>query len=158
MFVSGPAAAVTAAVEVARNAGIEDVISVNLAFESGVVGSLVSVWHEMLERISNRNVEVFNETMWARLQGEWFGEVAWTIGDESTSLEGEALVTHAAAVSPGSGENPDGNFIRAVERGETAEPSLRTALRAHVVVDACYRSAETGERVEVDPGYGRAHG
>ena len=135
--------------------GIEDVISVNLTFANGVIGSLTSVWHELLDRASNRQVEVFNETLWAQLRGEWYGDVTWTLGETSAELSGQQMVDYAASVSPGSGENPDGNFIRAVNAGQDASPSMRTALRAHVVVDACYRSAAMGERIDVAADYGR---
>ena len=143
--------------------GIEDVISVNMSFESGVVGTMVSVWHEMLDRVSNRHVEVFNERLWARLRGEWSGDVTWTIhdavhGSRNSSLQGQELMDFAASVSPGSGENPDANFIAAIAGPRAAYPSLRTALRAHEIVDACYLSAATGGRIEVDSDYGRTHG
>jgi len=152
-WIYGPIAAVSAeAAYVHGIEGIEDVIGVNLAFESGVIGSLNSVWHDMTERVSNRHVEVFNERLWGRLRGEWFGDVAWTLGERSGSLSGDELVKEAAAVSPGSGENPDGNFIRAVRDGNSAYPQLRTALRAHAVVDACYRSVASGRRVHVRAG------
>jgi len=160
----GPIAAVSAEASYIHGIeGIEDVISVNMAFESGVVGTMVSVWHEMLDRMSNRHVEVFNERLWARLRGEWSGDVAWTIHDAETgstdsSLEGKELMDYAASVSPGSGENPDGNFIGSIAEGREAYPSLRTALRAHEVVDACYRSVATGGRIEVGSDYGREHG
>ena len=129
--------------------GIEDVVSVNLSFKNGVIGSLTSVWHELSDRPSNRQVEVFNETLWAQLRGEWYGDVAWTLGEDSGELSGEELVDYSASVSPGSGQNPDANFIRSVSAGTTAGPSMQTALRAHVVVDACYRSAATGKRIDV---------
>jgi predicted dehydrogenase len=40
--------------------------------------------------------------------------------------------------------NPDGSFLRAIRDGRPAWPSLRDALAAHDLVDACYRSAAGG--------------
>jgi len=158
-WIYGPIAAVSAEASYVHGIeGIEDVIGVNLGFESGTIGSLTSVWHDMTERVSNRHVEVFNERLWGRLRGEWFGDVTWTLGEQRGSLSGDELVSEAAAVSPGSGENPDGNFIRAVRDTTPAYPPLRTALRAHEVVDACYRSAASGQRVLVGPDYGLGDG
>ena len=158
-WIYGPIASVSAeSSHVHGIEGIEDVVSVNLSFESGVIGSLTSVWHELSDRASNRQVEVFNETLWAQLRGEWYGDVTWTIGEDSGELSGQELVDYSASVSPGSGENPDANFIRSVRAGTTASPSMKSALRAHVVVDACYRSAATGQRIDVAANYGRADG
>ena len=79
-WIYGPIATVSAeASYVHEIEGIEDVIGVNIGFESGVVGSLTSVWHDMTDRVSNRHVEVFNERLWGRLRGEWFGDVSWTL-------------------------------------------------------------------------------
>ena len=40
--------------------------------------------------------------------------------------------------------NPDQAFIEAVRAGAPATPDFATALRAHVVTDALYRSAAAG--------------
>jgi len=158
-WIYGPIATVSAEASYVHDIeGIEDVIGVNIVFESGTIGSLTSVWHDMTERVSNRHVEVFNERLWGRLRGEWFGDVTWTLGDRSGSLSGDELLAEAAAVSPGSGANPDGNFVRAVRDDAPAYPQLRAALRAHEVVDACYRSVASGERILVGPDYGLADG
>ncbi|MEZ5280009.1 MAG: Gfo/Idh/MocA family oxidoreductase [Acidimicrobiales bacterium] len=130
--------------------GIEDSIAVNIGFESGLHGVMLSVWHDLLERISNRDVEVFGTNLWARLRGEWFGDVTWTHGGQTFELTGQELLAEAARRSPGAGQNPDGEFIAAVAAGRPAYPSLRVALRAHQVVDACYRSAASGgARIEI---------
>ena len=42
-------------------AGIEDAVAATLRFENEAVGSLVSIWHDLLERPSLRRVEVFCE-------------------------------------------------------------------------------------------------
>ena len=41
-------------------------------------------------------------------------------------------------------DNPDGDFVRCIERGHRADPDLHTAVRAHRIVDAIYRSAAHG--------------
>ena len=134
---------------------IEDVAVVNLEFASGTRGSLTSVWHDLLGRPSNRQVEVFSSTLRAQLTGEWRGEVEWEFGDTGGTTD------HAAAeellaprwLGPGApGQNPDGAFIAAVENGGPAYPDFAVALRAHRVVDACYRSAAAGGApVEIAP-------
>ena len=124
--------------------GIEDGAVVLLQFASGAVGSLVSVWHDVLERPSLRRVELFSERAHAVVEGDWFGPVTWTTtGSSPRSIEGDELATEAAARGAPGG-NPDGAFIAAIEKGEPAWPSFADAVRAHVVADAAYRSAASG--------------
>ena len=121
--------------------GIEDVATVSFAFESGAVGSLVSVWHDVLERPSLRHVELFCERLHVVVEGDWFGPVRWTMAGEGESvIEGADLL---AALDPPlvDGGNPDSEFLAAVADGRPADPDVTDALRAHRVVDAVYRSA-----------------
>lgn len=131
--------------------GIEDVASATIRFTSGALGTLNSVWHDNLARPSLRRVELFCERRYVVIDGDdWFGPVSWTDHDGTTgALDGDEL---DAAVEPmrASDGNPDGAFIRCVERGEPAEPDLSTAVAAHRVVDAMYVSAaEHGTSVTV---------
>lgn len=122
--------------------GIEDSVVAHFQFASGLHATLTSVWHDLLERPSNRQVEVFGSTSWAQLTGEWFGDVRWTQGRNSSEIHhltgGDVT---AAVADPLAGENPDGAFIRSVREEAPAYPAMSDALRAHIVVDATYRSA-----------------
>lgn len=124
--------------------GIEDVATVAFSFTSGAVGSLVSVWHDVLERPSLRHVELFCERLHVVVEGDWFGPVRWTAtGEGERVVEGAELL---AALDPPlvDGGNPDSEFIAAVAAGRPAEPDVGEALRAHRVVEAIYRSAAAG--------------
>jgi predicted dehydrogenase len=134
-------------------AGIEDNVAASFAFESGALGVLTSVWHDLLERPSLRRIEVFCERAHVVIEGDWFGPVHWTrLGGESGTLEGGELLAAVADDDPDEG-TPDAAFIRAVEQGEAAAPSFAEALRAHLVTDAIYRSAAAGgATIEVPPG------
>lgn len=125
--------------------GIEDVVSASVSFEGGGTGTLVSVWHDNLARPSLRRVEVFCERRYIALDGDdWFGPVSWTDADGSSgSLGGEALVEAVTPLIDGDA-NPDGAFVRACEAGTAAWPDFATAVEAHRVVDAVYRSAAEG--------------
>jgi predicted dehydrogenase len=121
--------------------GIEDAAAASFSFASGAVGSLVSVWHDVLERPSLRHVEIFCERLHLAVEGDWFGPVRWTLtGEGERVLEGEELLAAIAPPLPDGG-NPDGEFVRAVAEGRPAGPDVGEALRAHRVVDALYRSA-----------------
>jgi predicted dehydrogenase len=124
--------------------GIEDSVAVTLAFASGAVGTLVSVWHDVMERPSLRRIELFCERSYTLVEGDWFGPVTCTTtGEPAVVLDGADLEAEAARRGAVLG-NPDGAFIDAIEKGGPAWPSFADALRAHVVADAVYRSAASG--------------
>jgi predicted dehydrogenase len=134
--------------------GIEDVATATIAFAGGAIGTLTSVWHDNLARPSLRRVEIFCERRHIVIEGDdWFGPVHWIESDGVTgSLEGEAIIDAVAALLDGS-MNPDGEFIRAVADGHHAHPDFATALQAHRIVDAMYRSAaDGGAMVAIDHG------
>jgi predicted dehydrogenase len=125
--------------------GIEDAVGAVLRCTGGVTATLASVWHDNLARPSLRRFELICERRLVELDGDdWFGPVRWTDGDGSTgSLEGEALAERATAHLDGDA-NPDVAFVRAAIEGSAAWPSFDTAVAAHRVVDAMYRSAGAG--------------
>jgi len=133
--------------------GIEDVVSATLQFASGAIGSLTSIWHDLLERPSLRRVEVFCEHAYFWLEDDVFGPVHCTRpGGEQTALGGEELVAELAARGL-SVRNPDESFIDAVRTGEPATPDFAAALRAHLLADAIYRSADAdGTSVHIPAG------
>src|SRR3954471_7453957 len=76
--------------------GIEDSVAVTLAFTSGAVGTLVSVWHDVMERPSLRRIELFCERSYSLLEGDWFGPVTTTTsGEPGVVLEGSELEAEA---------------------------------------------------------------
>jgi predicted dehydrogenase len=131
--------------------GIEDTMVVTLAWPGGAVGTLTSIWHDVLARPSLRRVEIFCERALVVVEQDWLGPVTWTTDAGSGVLEGDALV-EAAGFEPPLGENPDAAFTTAVAEGRAASPDVAEALRAHVLADAVYRSAaEDGAPVSVAP-------
>jgi predicted dehydrogenase len=125
--------------------GIEDVVVATMGFESGAIGSLTSVWHDIDSRGSLRRVEVFCERMLLTLEGDdWFGPIRW-VRDDGTEgeLGGEELHAAAAAIQ-GHDLNPDGAFLRAVRDAKPCTPDFTAAVRAHEVTEAMYASARAG--------------
>jgi predicted dehydrogenase len=122
--------------------GIEDVANATLVFASGAIGTLTSVWHDNLARPSLRRVEIFCERRYIVIEGDdWAGPVHWTDSDGTGgSLEGEALAEAVVPIVDGT-LNPDGEFIRAIVERRPAHPDFATAVKAHQIVDAMYRSA-----------------
>lgn len=128
------------------NPGIEDTVVAGLGFAGGALGSLASVWHQLLERPSLRRLEVICEHAFLTLEHDVSGPVTWTRRDgEAGSIEGEALLAAVAERHDGRLPNQDRGFVEAVAAGRPGpHPDFRTALRAHQVVDAVYRSASAG--------------
>lgn len=141
--------------------GIEDSISVVAQFAAGHTATLSSVWHDVLSRPSQRYMEVFNERAHTVLEGDFVGPVRWTrqvdepvlvgrdddhgaAGTVEGAVEGEPMIDwlRERGVIPVSAEE---RFLSAVATGDDdGGPTIREAMRAHVLVDAIYRSAEGG--------------
>lgn len=126
--------------------GIEDTVVAGMGFDGGAQGSLTSVWHQLLERPSLRRLEVICERAFFTLEHDVVGPVTWTRPDgDGGSLEGEALFAGVAERNDGRLPNQDRGFVDAVAAGRPGpDPDLATAVRAHEVVDAIYRSAAEG--------------
>jgi predicted dehydrogenase len=134
-------------------AGIEDLAAATLRYASGAVANLTSVWHDIPERLNDRRVEVVCERLWATLEGDWIGPLRWQRpGAPPEALQGDVLLARVAdlGLTP---PNPDGAFVEAVAAGRPASPNFEDAVRAHVIVDAAYRSAAShAAPIEVPPG------
>jgi predicted dehydrogenase len=131
--------------------GIEDQASVLLVATSGAQATLTSVWHDVLSRPSQRRVEAFCQRAVLTVEGDWSGPVWAETGDGPQSpIEGSRLAA-LAAETDGGGTNPDADFVAAVREGRRASPDFSTALEAHRLADAAYRSARAGG-TPVEPG------
>ena len=124
--------------------GIEDLVIAGFGYASGGLANLTTVWHDVPERLNDRRVEVVCERLWASLLGDWIGPVRWQRpGGPREALRGEELqsrVDQLGLTRP----NPDGAFVEAAAAGVKASPDFADAVRAHVIVDAAYRSAARG--------------
>jgi len=134
--------------------GIDDVAAVTLAYEGGSVATLVSVWHQVLSRESSRRLEVFCEEAMLSTDDDYLGPLHIQTSDGVEIVDGEApawadrltvpevfkkAVAHYAA--------PSKVFLEALAAsgGEArGHPSASDALAAHRLVDAAYRSSESG--------------
>lgn len=142
----GPIASVSCATRAFYgHPGIEDGAVLTLRFASGAVGTLTTVWHNVLTRANERHLEIFCDRLWCALDGEhWLGEVRWRRPSGEEERAHGRLVEQRLADLGAAASNPDVEFVRAVADGAEAQPGFATALRAHVLVDAAYRSADAG--------------
>jgi predicted dehydrogenase len=138
---------------------IDDVAVARLEFTNGGVASLTSIWHDLLDRPSLRNIEIFCENLYLRLDGEPDGPLTWQFtGEPVQTLHGDDLAR--ACIDGGSARsrdltpvpggamfNPLTPFLDAIANGRPSPLPLREALAAHRIVDAIYASADDGGAV-----------
>ena len=130
---------------------IDDVAVAQLEFASGALASLTSVWHDVLERPSNRRVEIFCERLFLAIEGDLIGPVRFQFtGEAEQCLEGAAL-RNALRAKGDDIANPATVFLTAVRDGTRADPDFAAALPAHRLADAIYASAETGGKRIIIP-------
>ncbi len=126
---------------------IEDIASVQCEFANGAIGTLMSVWHDILERPSMRRVEMFCENLYIGLDGDFVGPVRCRFtGEDEQVVKGESL-NAVLSIDVDAMPNPATEFLRAIGAGRPADPRCADALRAHDVVDAIYASAAAGGTV-----------
>lgn len=124
--------------------GIEDGAALSLAFAGGAVGSLVAVWHDAVGRSQTRGLQIVCE--FAHYQLELGGPARRLMvtgpGDRELVVEGERFDSGVAEL--GHPTDPDAAFVRAVERGDPATPTIADAVDVHVLIDAAYTAAAAG--------------
>jgi UDP-N-acetyl-2-amino-2-deoxyglucuronate dehydrogenase len=122
--------------------GIEDVMAATVRFAHGGTGTLMSIWHDILDRPSQRSVEVFCERRMVTIGGnDWWGPVGWQDSDGS----GGTLGADQLRARPE--QHPDRDFLTAAIDGRPSSPDVLVALDAHRVTDAVYRSAKADGQV-----------
>jgi len=134
--------------------GVEDLATAHLEYESGAKGELVSIWHSVLGRPSTRRIEVFMEKGVFFLDHDFLGpihmqthaKIAEVISEEDVRREYLRMkgLNNPAFEEALKYSLEDYFFLKAVSEGGDPFPDFRTALEAHRIVDAVYRSAMAG--------------
>ena len=134
--------------------GVEDLATVHMDYESGAKGELISIWHSVLGRPSTRRIEVFMEKGVFFLDHDYLGPIQIQthakLGEVLSEDEVRAEYLRLLGLSdPAFGDAlkyalEDYFFLIAVSQGADPFPAFRTALEAHRIVDAAYRSAAAG--------------
>lgn len=154
MWLFGPIATVDASLSyLAGKNGIEDRAIVGLGFKSGMTATLISLWHDVERRPSNRLVEIFYEKGFITTDDEFAGTVKIQFGngvlktlprDDVTKVYLEKIQlekTKADAIAQSPYGFEDLEFIRAISEGRKPNPGFEVAIAAHEVVDAIYKSS-----------------
>jgi predicted dehydrogenase len=147
----------------AGHSGVEDYMAVELAFASGLRAQLVNVWHDMIQRPSNRRLEIFCQRAFIASDHDMLGEVSLQLGDgaERRLASGEVLERFAALLGR---DDPrwrdwygvpylwqDLAFVEALLAGRDPAPGLELGVEAQRIAEAVYSAARSGEEVEIGP-------
>jgi len=146
------------------NPEIEDLAKIDMDFESGMTATLVSVWHDVLNRPSNRRMEVFHEKALYLIESEYMGPIERMTGPGLMEVFETAEVNELfwkvrgiddpdeRELSMMFGGYEDYLFCRSIIENKPGGPDFNIAVRAHELVDACYLSAETKSPVSTAAG------
>ncbi len=131
--------------------GVEDVALATFQHEGGHQTTLSSIWHAIDGRPSLRHLEVFFEGGRFETEHDFIGPIRYQLrsGPEVELSADEVLERYRAIAGLDDtefelarrGMLEDYLFLRCVNEDRPAFPDFRTALKAHEIVDACYRSA-----------------
>ena len=144
----------------AGHRGVEDLASIQIEFESGCSGHLISVWHNMLGRESNRYMEIFFENGYVSSAHDFIGPVNYQTGKEDLSVISAKDVLRKYLASAGL-EGPkhnslhsmyglqDYHFLQALDAGTDPYPDFGVAVKAHEIVEAVYAAARSNSAVRL---------
>lgn len=145
----------------AGHAGIEDYVAVELLFESGVRAQLVNIWHDMLQRPSNRRLEIICQRGFLASEADMMGEVLVQRGDEPLSVLSWPEIAARFAARLGRADDTfrdwygvpyllqDLSFIEALLAERDCDPGLAAGVEAQRLAAAVYAAAEQDTEIEL---------
>ena len=145
----------------AGHAGVEDYVAAEIEFASGLRAHLVTLWHDMLQRPSNRRLEIFCQRGFFASDHDMVGDMVVQIGDGAEGRLGTREVLDRFAALLGRADDrfrdwyampyllQDLEFVEALLADRDPQPGLEIGVEAQRVAEAVYRAAEHGTEVEV---------
>lgn len=133
--------------------GIEDYVAAEIEHASGLRTQLVNIWHDMLQRPSNRRLEIICERAFIASDHDTSGPILVQRGDgEAEKLQPDEvlrrfLAQRGAAAHPLRDWFPvaylvqDLAFVEALLADRPPDPSLRVGLEAQRLAEAVYHAA-----------------
>jgi predicted dehydrogenase len=145
----------------AGHVGVEDYVAVELEFDNGLRAQLLNLWHDVMQRHSNRRLEIFCQQAFLASNHDMSGSLSWQVGDgPETRLEEDAVLRRyrtlvepiPEALDPMAGVAylmQDFAFIDALLNERDPHPGMRIGLEAQRLAEAVYHAARTGEEIDV---------
>jgi predicted dehydrogenase len=162
----GPAVRVYARSRAVFGYDVEDVAAVTVEHESGVVGTILTIFNGVRGR-EERRFEVFFERGAVEATTDFIvgaTEDSYLVQQPDTDAHHPDLAVmredHFATLGVDRRDfvfytyPADRNWVRVVREGGTAVPGFDDALRAHRLVEAAYRSAAANMAIEIDDDFG----
>lgn len=141
--------------------GIEDYMAIEIEFASGLRAQLMNLWHGMIQRPSNRRLEIFCENAFIASDADMCGEITHQFGDgpEAVMRDQEVLerfVAMNAGIPAGLTDYfgvpylvEDLAFVMSLLEDRPVDPGIAVGLEAQRLAAAVYHAARTGEEVDV---------
>lgn len=145
----------------AGHPGVEDYVAVELEFASGLRAQLINLWHDMIQRPSNRRLEIFCERGFFASDHDMFGDVLMQSGDGAEQRLDSGAVLERFEALLGRGDTrfrewyavpylvQDLAFVEALLADRDPAPGLDVGVEAQRLAEAVYRAADSGEEIEV---------
>ena len=145
----------------AGHPGVEDYVAVELEFENGLRAQLINLWHDVMQRHSNRRLEIFCQRAFIASDHDMSGCITFQFGDDQEKQLAETEVmrryrAHAGAVPEALASlmsvaylMQDLAFVDALLSDRDPEPGMRVGLQAQRLAEAVYHAARCGEEIEL---------
>ncbi|HXQ22876.1 MAG TPA: Gfo/Idh/MocA family oxidoreductase [Candidatus Acidoferrales bacterium] len=145
----------------AGHPGVEDYMAAELELAEGLRAQLVNVWHNMIQRPSNRRLEIFCENAFIASEADMNGDVIYQLGDGPQQLVPAAeVIERFRAMQPAVPDAlrdcygvsylvQDLAFVESLLSRHTPVPDIRVGLEAQRLAAAVYHAARTGQEVDV---------
>jgi predicted dehydrogenase len=143
----------------AGHPGVEDYMAVELEFATGLRAQLVNLWHNMVERNSNRRLEIFCATGFLASDFDMLGDILLQVGDgeENRIAPQEVLQRFESLLQRDEHRFRDWyslpymlqdlSFIESLLADRPAAPDIGAGVEAQRLAAACYEAARTGAEI-----------
>jgi myo-inositol 2-dehydrogenase/D-chiro-inositol 1-dehydrogenase len=144
----------------AGHPGVEDYMAIELEFATGLRAQLVNLWHDMIQRPSNRRLEIFCQRGFLASDHDMAGDITVQLGDgEERHLGGREVLERFETLLA----RPDHRFrdwygipyllqdlafVEALLADRDPAPGLDVGVEAQRLAEAVYAAAESGEEIE----------
>lgn len=143
----------------AGHPGVEDYIAIELEFASGLRAQLVNIWHDIVQRTSNRRLEIFCQRGFLASDHDMVGDIRMQVGDGSEQRIDTPSVLQRFAASLRRTDSrfadwyavpylcQDLAFVEALLADREPSPGLEVGVEAQRIAEAAYRAAEKGDEI-----------
>ncbi len=145
----------------AAHPGIEDYMAIEIEFASGLRAQLLNLWHGMIQRPSNRRLEIFCENAFIASDADMCGDITYQFGDGAEEvMRGQEVHERFVAMNTGIPAGladyygvpyvvEDLAFVMSLLEDRPPDPGIAVGLEAQRLAAAVYHAARTGAEIDV---------